>query len=112
MMSARLGYYWADVPFRLDAMFDSVFVQSALSLLWTTAAIALMITATRRQNRGQWFSGFALLGLVGAKLLLVDLAHVGTLAWTASLIGVALLVLAASYFSPAPPKTAGNASPP
>ena len=112
MMSARLGYYWADVPFRLDAMFDSVFVQSVLSLLWTTAAIALMITATRRQNRGQWFLGFALLGLVGAKLLLVDLAHVDTLAWTASLIGVALLVLAASYFSPAPPKTAGNTQPP
>ena len=104
MLAARLGHAWADVPFRFDALFDSVFVQSALSLLWTAAAILLMIIATRRHNRRQWFAGFALLGLVGAKLLLIDLAHVGTIAWTASLIGVALLVLAASYFSPAPPK--------
>ena len=103
-MAARLGHEWADVPFRFTALYDSLFVQSALSLLWTTAAITLMITATRQHDRRRWFTGFALLGLVGVKLLAIDLAHVGTVAWTASLIGVALLVLAASYFSPAPPK--------
>lgn len=104
MLAARLGHYWDDVPLRFSALFDSLFVQSALSLLWTGAAITLMISATRLANRRRWFLGFALLGLVGAKLMLVDLAHVGTIAWTASLIGVALLVLAASYFSPAPPR--------
>ena len=63
-----------------------------------------MITATRRSNRNLWFTGFALLGLVSVKLLFVDLANVGTAVWTFSLIGIALLVLAASYFSPTPPK--------
>jgi uncharacterized membrane protein len=103
-LAFRLGHHWANVPFKFDALFHSLFVQSALSLLWTSAAITLMITATRRLDRNRWFKGFALLGVVGAKLLFVDLANVGTIAWTTSLIGVALLVLAASYFSPAPPK--------
>jgi uncharacterized membrane protein len=47
--------------------------------------------------------GMGLLGVGGAKLLLVDLANSGTITWTASLIGVALLLLAAGYFAPAPP---------
>jgi uncharacterized membrane protein len=103
-MAARLGHHWADVPFTVDALFRSLFVQSALSLLWTIAAIALMISATRNLDRARWFLGFTLLAVVGAKLLFVDLANVGTAAWTGSLIAIAVLVLAASYFSPAPPK--------
>jgi uncharacterized membrane protein len=47
-----------------------------------------------------------LLGVVGGKLLLVDAAGAGTLAWTGTLLGVALLVLAAGYFAPLPPKAA------
>ena len=48
-------------------------------------------------------TGFGLLAIVGAKLLLVDAAHAGTAIWTGTLIGVALLVIAASYFAPRPP---------
>ena len=42
--------------------------------------------------------------MVGGKLLLFDAAGRGTLMWTGTLIGVAILVLAASYFAPLPPK--------
>jgi len=42
--------------------------------------------------------------VVGLKLLLVDTAHVNTLGRTVSLLGVALLVIAASYFAPTPPR--------
>ena len=38
------------------------------------------------------------------ELLLVDLANAGTTMWSASLIGIALLVLAASHLAPVPPK--------
>lgn len=103
-MAARIGHHWFGVAFNSSALYRSLFVQSALSLIWTLSAIALMITATRKLNRNLWFVGFALLALVAIKLLFIDLANVGTAAWTASLIGIALLVLAASYFSPAPPK--------
>ena len=65
-----------------------------------------MIRATRQGSRQGWYGGFALLAVVGVKLLAVDLANAGTAMWTGSLIGVALLVLAASYFAPVPPKAA------
>ena len=105
-MAARIAHNWDEVPFVWTAMVDSRVAQSALSLIWTATALAMMIAATRRARRRLWFAGFTLLAAVGAKLLLVDLAHVGTIAWTASLLGIAMLVLAASYFSPAPPEAA------
>lgn len=45
-----------------------------------------------------WFIG----GLIG--LMLGAAAGHGTLMWSGTLIGVAVLVLAASYFAPLPPK--------
>lgn len=103
-MAARITHHWGEVPFRFHDLFHSVLLQSLLSLLWTAVAIGLMILATRRLRRELWYGGFGLLTLVGVKLLVIDLANSGTLTWTASLIGVALLVLAAAYFAPAPPK--------
>ena len=103
-LAARLAHHWGGVPFETDALMRSALWQALLSLLWTTFAIALMIRAARTFQRESWFAGFGLLAFVGAKLLLVDLGHSDTGAWTASLIGIALLVLAAGYFAPAPPK--------
>lgn len=103
-LAARVVHHWLGVPFRWRMLFDSVALQASWSLLWTTLAIGLMIHATRSRRRAQWFAGFDLLGLVGLKLLLVDTAHVNTLGRTVSLLGVALLVIAASYFAPTPPR--------
>lgn len=103
-LSARLAHHWWDVPFHADALMASGVFQAILSILWTVLAIALMIHAARALRRERWFAGFGLLALVGAKLLFVDLGHSGTGTWTASLIGIALLVLAAGYFAPVPPR--------
>ncbi len=103
-IAARCVHHWLEIPFRWSLLFDSVALQASWSLLWTALAITLMIHATRAGGRTQWFSGFALLGMVGLKLLLVDTAHVNTLGRTVSLLGVALLVIAASYFAPTPPR--------
>ncbi|HEX5337946.1 MAG TPA: DUF2339 domain-containing protein, partial [Gallionella sp.] len=63
-----------------------------------------MVFASRANKRTLWFNGFGLLAIVGVKLMMIDLANKGTVLWTVSLIGIALLIIAASYFSPAPPK--------
>lgn len=102
--AARLTFHWGGVPFESSALFASAMLQASLSLLWTTIAMGLMIYATQQAIRQLWFTGFALLAVVGAKLLMVDLSNKGTVTWTLSLIGIAVLVIAASYFSPAPPK--------
>lgn len=107
--AARTVHHWLGVPFVWDRLIDSVALQASWSILWTLLALGLMIQATRRGLRTLWFAGFGLLGVVGLKLMLVDTAHVNTLGRTVSLLGVALLVIAASYFAPTPPKAAAPA---
>lgn len=104
--AARTVHHWLGVPFVWDRLVDSVALQASWSILWTLLALGLMIHATRRGLRTLWFAGFGLLGVVGLKLMLVDTAHVNTLGRTVSLLGVALLVIAASYFAPTPPREA------
>jgi uncharacterized membrane protein len=106
--AARTVHHWLGVPFVRDRLVDSVALQASWSILWTLLALGLMIQATRRGLRTLWFAGFGLLGVVGLKLMLVDTAHVNTLGRTVSLLGVALLVIAASYFAPTPPKPAAK----
>ncbi|MBS4098985.1 MAG: DUF2339 domain-containing protein, partial [Sulfuricella sp.] len=103
-LAARLTHHWGGVPFQADALYRSALFQGILSLLWTITALGLMVYATRNGLRKMWFGGFAVLAMVGLKLMLVDLANAGTLTWSLSLIGVALLVIAGSYFAPLPPK--------
>ncbi len=102
--AARAVHHWVGVPFIWDRLVDSVALQASWSILWALLALGLMIHATRQGLRMLWFAGFGLLGVVGLKLMLVDTAHVNTLGRTVSLLGVAILVIAASYFAPTPPK--------
>lgn len=103
-LAGRIAHHWGGIPFEFSSMMRSTLFQAVLTLLWTAMAIATMIAGSRHARREVWFGGFGLLGIVGAKLLLFDAAGRGTLTWTGTLIGVALLVLAASYFAPIPPK--------
>ena len=102
--AARLTHHWGGVPFESHSLFASSMLQAGLSLLWTAIAMSVMVYASYSKQRALWFNGFALLAIVGFKLMMVDLSSKGTVMWTLSLIGIALLIIAASYFSPAPPK--------
>jgi uncharacterized membrane protein len=102
-IALRSIHFWADVPYRLDALFDSVLVQATLSLLWTAGALALMLLARRRMQRVLWMIGAALLGAVVVKLFLVDLAGSGTVARIVSFVGVGALLLLIGYVAPVPP---------
>lgn len=103
-LAARLAHHWGGVTFDWDILLHDALMQALLSVIWTLTAIGQMIYASQHHIRRRWFIGFSLLSVVGAKLMWVDLRNTGTITWTASLIGIALLVIAASYFSPAPPK--------
>lgn len=100
---ARVSHHWFGVAYRSDTLYASAIFQGLLSFVWTCLAIGMMIHASRNLLRLNWFVGFGLLAVVGAKLLLVDAANAGTAIWTGTLIGVALLVIAASYYAPRPP---------
>jgi uncharacterized membrane protein len=102
-IALRSIHFWAGVPYRLGALFDSVLVQATLSLLWTGAALALMLLARRRMQRLLWVIGAALLAAVVVKLFLVDLAGSGTVARIVSFLGVGALLLVIGYVAPVPP---------
>jgi uncharacterized membrane protein len=102
-VALRTIHYWDGVPYRLDALLGSVHAQAVLSILWTTAALALMALARRRMARGPWLVGAALLAVVVAKLFLVDLSSTGTVARIVSFLGVGVLLLVIGYVAPVPP---------
>ena len=101
----RTLHHYADVPFRIHAMWNSNLVQASFSLFWSLLALAAMVFATRRALRALWVVGAALLAVVVAKLFLVDLANTGTVERVISFIGVGILVIVVGYFSPVPPKS-------
>jgi uncharacterized membrane protein len=100
----RTIHHWANVPYNIGSLLSSNLVQTSLSIFWTILALALMFTATRKTLRELWVVGAGLMGLVIAKLFLVDLSNVGTVERIVSFIVVGILMLVIGYFSPMPPK--------
>ena len=103
-MLLRTIHHWADVPYRAPALWSSVLVQAALSVFWSVLALGLMVFATRKANRTIWMVGAALMGVVVAKLVFVDLSHLAGIERIVSFIGVGVLMLVIGYFSPVPPR--------
>jgi uncharacterized membrane protein len=99
----RTLHYWAHVPFAFDSMMRSTLVQTAISIFWTVLALATMLIATRFVSRIVWLTGAALLGVVVAKLFLLDLSSVTAVERIVSFVVVGLLMLVVGYFSPLPP---------
>ena len=73
-----------------------------LSLVWSVTALLLMRFATRKQERKLWIAGAVLLGVVVAKLFLVDLSNVGGVERIVSFLGVGALMVGIGYLAPYP----------
>lgn len=101
-MLIRAFHHLGGVPFHLQDWMDSFAVQTGLTLLWTTTALALMWGSARRAARLPWAVGAALLGAVVLKLVAVDLAGSGTVTRIVSFIGVGVLMLVIGYVAPWP----------
>ncbi|TVT83321.1 DUF2339 domain-containing protein [Pseudomonas sp. H3(2019)] len=108
----RSAHHWGGVPFELDALLESMLVQAGLSIVWTLIALSLMIGGHLRHRREVWLVGAALIALVVAKLVFVELSNRGGLARIVSFIGVGVLLLVVGYFAPLPPKRAEPTSGP
>jgi uncharacterized membrane protein len=100
----RTAHHWLGVDWQIDALGSSPIVQLGLAILWTLMAMALMLLAARRASRVIWILGAALLVLVVAKLLLVDMSSAAGWQRIATFIGVGVLMLVIGYFVPLPPR--------
>jgi uncharacterized membrane protein len=111
---ALAGYTWFNlallrtvsqyggVPYQFDQLFASQFVQAMLSLVWSVTALLLMRYAAGKQQRKLWIAGATLLGVVVAKLFLVDLSNVGGVERIVSFLGVGALMVGIGYIAPYP----------
>lgn len=81
-------------------------VQTGLTILWTVIAMVLMFLANKKVIRLVWFAGIALLTMVVAKLLLIDMSNTSAVLRVVSFIGAGLLMLVIGYLAPLPPKVA------
>ncbi|RMQ47684.1 hypothetical protein ALQ04_04078 [Pseudomonas cichorii] len=103
-MVVRSTRHWMGLEWYERAPLDSMLTQAALSIVWTLMALALMIGGHVRAWRKAWIAGAVLIGVVVAKLFLVELSNHGGLARIVSFIGVGILLLVVGYFAPLPPK--------
>jgi uncharacterized membrane protein len=111
MIVARSVHHFAGVPYAAASLMASTTFQGALSIVWGSAGLTAMLFGARFARRTVWLAGAALMGVVVAKLLLVDLGNTGTLARVVSFLGVGVLLLVVGYFAPAPPREDARAQP-
>ncbi len=102
LMLLRTAAHFLEIPYQIEPLFRSQFVQAMLSLVWSATALVLMRFAAGRRLRAPWMAGAGLLVLVVAKLFLVDLSNVGGVERIISFLGVGALMLAIGYLAPFP----------
>ena len=100
----RTLHYWADVPFNMHSMMQSVLVQASIAIFWSVLAMVLMRYASQKNQRAVWMVGGALMAAVVLKLFTVDISGIGSLERIISFIGVAVLMLIIGYIAPLPAK--------
>jgi len=99
----RAVHQWADVPFDGPSLWDSVALQSSLSIAWTLVALGGMLVSTRKNLREPWIVFAGLLGGVVAKLFLLDLSQLSNVARIGTFLVVGVLLLIVGYLTPVPP---------
>lgn len=93
-------------PITVYGMSHSTLVQASLSIFWGVLGFAAMTLAARQHWRYVWIVGAALMIVVVAKLFLIDLSNVGTIARITSFLTVGALLLVTGYLAPLPPRNA------
>lgn len=91
-------------PLSVDGMAHNTLVQTSLSVFWGLLGFAAMTVAAKIHWRYLWLIGATLMAVVVAKLFLVDLSNIGTLARITSFLSVGVLLLVTGYLAPLPPR--------
>ncbi|MET0534139.1 MAG: DUF2339 domain-containing protein, partial [Steroidobacter sp.] len=95
-------------PITAYGMSHSTLVQASLSIFWGVLGFTAMTLAARQHWRYVWMVGAGLMIVVVAKLFLVDLSNVGTIARIMSFLTVGALLLVTGYLAPLPPRRASE----
>lgn len=102
-----LHHNWG-TPITAHGIMNSTLVQASLSIFWGLLGFTAMTIAARQKWRYVWMVGAALMIVVVAKLFLIDLSSIGTIARITSFLTVGVLLLVTGYLAPLPPRAAGD----
>jgi hypothetical protein len=105
----RAVHHLANVPWD-EAIASSMVAQTSLTVVWSVLGVVGWVMGSRRGSRPLWLAGAVLMGIVLAKLLLIDRTHLGSGFGIASFIAYGLLCTVIGYFAPAPPRAAATAA--
>lgn len=102
-ITLRGAHHWGGVPWGA-ALAGSSEAQTSLTLVWSVLGVLGWVIGSRRGLRALWLAGAVLMGIVLAKLVLVDRSHLGNLWGIGSFIAYGLLCTIVGFFAPAPPR--------
>ena len=103
----RSVHYWGDIAWNARLLGTGL-AQTSLTLVWSVLGVLGWVLGSRHGRRGLWMAGAVLMGVVLAKLVLVDRSHLGNLTGIVSFIAYGVLCMIVGYLAPAPPRTAAN----
>ncbi|HOZ23774.1 MAG TPA: DUF2339 domain-containing protein [Thermomonas sp.] len=98
-------HHWGGVAWN-DGLLSSSLAQTSLTVVWSVLGVIGWVLGSRRGQRMLWLAGAVLMGVVLAKLVLVDRQHLGNLLGIGSFIAYGLLCTVVGYLAPAPPRSA------
>lgn len=96
-------HHWGGVPWN-GRLWSSTLAQTSLTVVWSVLGVISWVWGSRRGQRALWLVGAVLMGVVLAKLVLIDRQHLGNLLGIASFIAYGLLCTVVGYLAPAPPR--------
>ncbi len=106
----RSVHYWGGLDWNAGLLSTGL-AQTSLTVVWSVLGVLGWVLGSRRGQRGLWMAGAVLMGVVLAKLVLVDRTHLGNLTGIVSFIAYGVLCMIVGYLAPAPPR-AGHAPEP
>ncbi len=104
-VTLRAVHHWGGVEWN-PGMLSTSLAQTSLTVVWSVLGVLGWVIGSRRGQRGLWLAGAVLMGVVLAKLILVDRGNLGDALGIASFIAYGLLCTLVGYFAPAPPRAA------
>lgn len=103
MSTLRGVHHWGGIAWNA-ALPSTSLAQTSLTVVWSVLGVIGWIVGSRRGRRGLWLASALLMGVVLAKLLLVDRQHLGGMLGIVSFIAYGVLCTIVGYLAPAPPR--------
>lgn len=103
VMTLRAVHHWGGEPWN-GRLLDTRLAQTSLTVVWSLLGVLGWVTGSRRGQWGLWLAGAILMGVVLAKLLLIDRGNLGDLLGIGAFIAYGLLCTLVGWLAPAPPR--------